>query len=501
MSRAEPTITVDLPDEAGTVALGEDIAAVLAPGDVVALHGDLGAGKTTLARALIRALANDAALEVPSPTFTLVQTYATPRLAVAHFDLYRVADASELVELGLDDAATEGAVLVEWPDRAGDRLPRRRLDLTLTISGAGRRATIGGEGPLPERVAQSLAARAFLAASGWRAAKRTPIAGDASARRYGRIADANGRTAILMDWPRAGQLAPDDPRARFRARDARAFLAVDAALASAGLSVPEIYAADTDAGFVLMEDFGSEPLTVDGAPDPSRFRVVIEALAALHATPRPAELPLPDGSIHSLPHLAGDALVPEIAVFADAYVPFATGRALSRDDRAELMAIWRALGERLAAAEQSWVLFDVQTANLFWLPDRAAVRRVGFIDFQDMFVGPAAYDVASLLHDARVDVRPAVAAELLAHYGAARRARGGSFFDESEFRVALAISTALRTVKNMGAFARFARTGNASYISHLPRLHGYLSRALRAPVLTPFALWYEKRFPSEAATP
>jgi len=490
---------IDLPDEAATAALGEDIAAVLAQGDVVALRGDLGAGKTTLARALLRALAADPALEVPSPTFTLVQAYATPRLAVAHFDLYRIADASELAELGLDEAAAEGAVLVEWPERAGDRLPRERVDLTLAIAGSGRRVAMDGAGTLPERVRRSVAARAFLNSSGWSGSRRVPIAGDASTRRYARVTDAAGRTAILMDWPPAGQLPPDDPRARFRARSSSAFIAVDAALAAAGLSVPEIYAADSGAGFALMEDFGQEPLTVEGAPDPLRFGVAIDALAAIHGAPRPLEVPLPGGGTHRLPHFGGDALVPEVAVFADAYMPFVSGVPLSASERDELMAIWRTLGGRLATAEQSWVLFDVQTPNLFWLRAREGIRRVGFIDFQDMFVGPAAYDVASFLGDARIDVRPAVADELAARYVAVRRAVAAGF-DESAFREQLAICTALRTLKNMGAFARFASAGNANYVKYLPRLSGYLSRALCAPVLTPFALWYERRFPTEAGT-
>ena len=115
---------VDLPDEAATAAFAEDIAVSLRVGDIVGLSGGLGAGKTTFARALIRALASDPGLEVPSPTFTLVQTYATGGLTVAHFDLYRLAGSAELDETGFVDAALDGAVLVEWPERGGDRLPQ-----------------------------------------------------------------------------------------------------------------------------------------------------------------------------------------------------------------------------------------------------------------------------------------------------------------------------------------------------------------------------------------
>ena len=110
-----------LPDEDATTLFGEDIAVALRPGDILALKGDLGAGKTTLARSIVRALAGDAELDVPSPTFTLVQSYDA-RIPVHHFDLYRLGEPDELEELGLFEATEEGVALVEWPERAGDRL-------------------------------------------------------------------------------------------------------------------------------------------------------------------------------------------------------------------------------------------------------------------------------------------------------------------------------------------------------------------------------------------
>lgn len=140
---AEPFLTLDLADEAATERLAEDIAACVAKGDVVALSGDLGTGKTTLARALIRSLSGDPTLEVPSPTFTLVQSYATPKLTLAHVDLYRVRNAREIEETGLLDGVAD-VVVIEWPERADGLLPADRLDVALEISGTGRRARIGG---------------------------------------------------------------------------------------------------------------------------------------------------------------------------------------------------------------------------------------------------------------------------------------------------------------------------------------------------------------------
>jgi tRNA threonylcarbamoyl adenosine modification protein YjeE len=134
--------TFALADMGATNALGARIAASLHVGDAVALEGDLGAGKTTLARAILRALG--VTENVPSPTFTLVQSYETRRIAVRHFDLYRIENPSDLDELGLDEALDEGAALIEWPERAGSRLPNDALRVTLSLNQDDRRARVAG---------------------------------------------------------------------------------------------------------------------------------------------------------------------------------------------------------------------------------------------------------------------------------------------------------------------------------------------------------------------
>jgi tRNA threonylcarbamoyladenosine biosynthesis protein TsaE len=121
-----------------TAALGRRIADGLRVGDAVALQGDLGAGKTTLARAILEGLG--VTEDVPSPTFTLVQQYETPRLAVRHYDFYRIEEPSDVNELGLDEALDEGAVLIEWPEKAPSRVPRDALRVTLSVTSERARA-------------------------------------------------------------------------------------------------------------------------------------------------------------------------------------------------------------------------------------------------------------------------------------------------------------------------------------------------------------------------
>jgi hypothetical protein len=241
-----------------------------------------------------------------------------------------------------------------------------------------------------------------------------------------------------------------------------------------------------------MEDLGNDGILVDGAPAADRYSFVIDALAALHAARRPGALPLPDGEVHRLPALDRGALIAEIGNYIDAYVPSAIGRPLAEAARAEYLAIWSDLADRLTATgEKNWVLFDVQSPNLFWLSERDGIGRVGVVDFQDMFFGPPAYDVASICQDARVTIPVALERYLAERYVALRQASNPGF-DTVAFRIAYAISAASRTTKNLGTFARLIGDGKHRYINHLSRTREYLARALAHPVLSPLAVWYEK---------
>ncbi|WP_421725159.1 tRNA (adenosine(37)-N6)-threonylcarbamoyltransferase complex ATPase subunit type 1 TsaE [Bauldia sp.] len=485
-----PPIT--LADEAATIIFAEDLAARLMPGDLIALGGGLGVGKTTLARTVIRSLADDPGLEVPSPTFTLAQHYADGRVPVIHFDLYRLASPDELTELGFEEALAEGAVLVEWPERAD--LPDDRLDIALEIAGDGRRATVSGTADKVRRFARSREVRQFLERSGRPDAARQYLQGDASTRVYERVVDRTGQTSVLMDWP-PREPSSDDIRAAFRAKDVGAFVAVDRALRDAGFSAPDIYAADLDAGLLLLEDLGTDTVAPDGTPDPDRYACAVDLLADLHAAPRPGSLPIGDGRQHRLPMLNGEAMTAELDLFVRWYLPHITGAPPAPEAVESFYRLWAGLFERLVGAEQNWTLFDVQSPNLPWLSERTGIARVGLLDFQDMFVGPTAFDVASLCQDMRVTAPPALETALRDRYLAHRRRTRE--FDEDGFLEAYAILAAERTSKNLGVFARLAdRDGRTGYLRHIPRLREYLARALAHPALSGYAQWCRKYLPS-----
>src|SRR5580698_8256666 len=205
--------TVTIPNEAALVAFMTDIAGALEPGDLVTLSGDLGAGKTTFARALIRYLAGDDKIEVPSPTFTLMQTYELPHFLLVHADLYRLSGTAELAELGFDDLPDGAVVLLEWPDRAAEFLPPDRFDITFTLApelGAeARNVRYVGYGAFAPRAERIALVRAFLDESGVGAARRQRMQGDASTRIFERLTLDN-QTMILMNAPPR----PDGPPVR-----------------------------------------------------------------------------------------------------------------------------------------------------------------------------------------------------------------------------------------------------------------------------------------------
>src|SRR5450631_4392043 len=170
------TFSLTLADETATARLMADLALLIGPGDVVTLSGDLGAGKTAAARAMIRYLADDDALEVPSPTFTLAQVYDLPPFPLVHADLYRVNDASELEEIGLSPLPEGTVVLIEWPERAPSVLPADRIEIALShrpaLGSTARAAEIAGYGKAAAQIARLKSLRQFLADSGYADAKR-----------------------------------------------------------------------------------------------------------------------------------------------------------------------------------------------------------------------------------------------------------------------------------------------------------------------------------------
>lgn len=496
--------TFALANEDATRRLAADVANMLQPGDFIALSGDLGADKTTFVRAMIAHLANDAAIEVPSPSFTLVQHYDLPRFRIVHADLYRLAGADELAELGLDEIA-DAVVAMEWPDRAGSALPKDRIDIAITLSAPDkikeRIVCVEAHGAAAARVDRLGAMLAFLDRTCFGMAERRRITGDASTRSYERIVQGDKRF-VLMNAPRR----PDGPPIKsglpysaiaHLAEDVKPFIAVANALRERGFSAPKIFAADLDAGFIVLEDLGTEPIVAGDPPTPirERYERAVDVLVELHQHDLPEVLPVaPRGEYRIAPYDV-DALLIEAELLIDWYLPLRDAPATA-EARAQFLSLWRDALSPALATPKTWVLRDFHSPNLLWLEERPGVAQVGLLDFQDAVIGPAAYDVASLLQDARVDVAEELEMSLFRRYVQGRRAHAPDF-DAEAFARLYATLAAQRATKILGIFARLdRRDGKPQYLRHLPRIFAYLRRALGHPTLAAVKDWYVLHVPS-----
>jgi N-acetylmuramate 1-kinase len=499
------SFSVALPDEHATRRLAVDVANSLQRGDFVTLSGDLGAGKTTFARMLVRHLANDPAMEVPSPTFTLMQAYDLPPFPLAHLDLYRLSEAAELAELGFDDLPVGAVVLLEWPDRASSFLPADRLDIALTLAPKlkpeFRHARITGYGAFAPRADRMAATRQFIAESGYSDALRTRMQGDASTRSYERLTLGDKR-AILMNSPRR----PDGPPVRdgkpynaiaHLADNVVPFVAMANGLRHYGFSAPIIQHADLDHGLLIIEDLGGESV-VSGEPPAlivERYETAVDMLLALHAQRLPDTLTVAPDIEHRIPTYDMSAYLIEAELLVDWFLP-RLDAPIPDSERDSFRALWRELLQPAIDSPATWVLRDFHSPNLLWLPRRDGIARLGLLDFQDAVMGPAAYDLASLLQDARVDVPEQTELALLGRYVRGRN-RTDPDFDPRRFIRMYVTLAAQRASKILGIFARLdMRDGKPQYLRHLPRVWGYLQRSLGHPALESLSAWYLARVPA-----
>jgi aminoglycoside/choline kinase family phosphotransferase len=305
----------------------------------------------------------------------------------------------------------------------------------------------------------------FLAANGWAGAAIVPLAGDASFRRYFRVVDG-ARTAVLMDAP------PDK-------EDSRPFLDLAAHLVGLGFAAPRALAVDLDRGLILLEDFGDKRVAPLLAADPTREREIyenaIDILASLHDHAPPAVAPYHRGE-----------LLREVNILTEWYLPAVA----ARGDAPAYEAAWDAVWQDVVAetgARPVLVLRDYHADNLMVLDDRSGLQRLGLLDFQDGLAGHPAYDLVSLLQDARRDVDPHLEAAMLDRYMAAR-----GIADRAAFRASYEVLGAQRNAKILGVFTRlWKRDGKPGYRLFQPRVWTYLERNLRHEALAPVRAWFD----------
>jgi N-acetylmuramate 1-kinase len=495
------SLTFTLPEDA-MVRLASELALWLKPGSMIALRGGLGAGKTSFARAMIQALSSDPDLHVPSPTFALVQQYDDARIPVVHADLYRLAEATEASELGLQDMLETHALLVEWPDRYPALAAwKNRLDLTLEGSGNARSITLEAHGSWVKALQREIALRKFLEAAGRGECPRRYFQGDASTRRYELIA-APGRTEVLMDMPaRSDHMIVKDGKSYSNlvhlADDISAVLAINHYLSSLGYAAPKILTADAQQGFALIEYLRGEvhgDLMRRGDDMAQPFSAAVDVLVDIAGQEWPATVTTPQGVRHDLHTFDVSTLQFETSLLPAWFWPHLFNKPAPTDAVASFEAIWQDLLSHLPEDVTVWVLRDYHSPNLIWMPQRTGLQRTGIIDSQDAALGHPAYDLVSLLQDARVDVAPETQDYFFMAYLQRREARKS--FDQKSFTAAYAILGAQRATRLLGTFTRLSkRDGKHQYLQHRPRVARYLVRNLQHPALESLKAWYQEHLP------
>ncbi len=321
----------------------------------------------------------------------------------------------------------------------------------------------------------------FLHAHGWANPDVRPLAGDASFRAYFR-AHKSGRTAVLM-------VAPPDRES------VEPFVAIGRYLESLGLSVPHILGADAAVGLALLEDLGDGlfPVAIaGGAPEPELYARATDVLAHVHDAPCPAALPGAQG-LHVLPQFTASRLQDEVDRVLEWHWQEIHGENAPAPVRAAYHAAWQPLWQKIAAAPAVLTQFDYHSPNLMWLPERAGIRKIGVLDFQDALQGPAAYDVVSLLQDPRRDLAEGIEDAMIAHYVTQRRN-----LDVGQFQMAYAVLGAQRAARILGTFVRlWKRDGKPGYLQHQPRVWRYLDRNLAHPDMAAVKHWFDTHVPAD----
>jgi len=312
---------------------------------------------------------------------------------------------------------------------------------------------------------------AFLDRAGWGDAGRRPLAADASFRKYERLSGLRG-TAVLMDAP-----PPQE--------NVRPFLKIARHLSALGYSAPTILAEDATVGLLLLEDLGDDTFTrllAAGADEAALYRLAVDLLIDLH---RRAEVATID-----LPLYDDERLLREVSLLTDWYMP-AIGRPASPAVRDDYMARWREVLEMFHGVRTTLVLRDYHVDNLMRLPGRIGIAACGLLDFQDAVIGPAAYDLVSLLEDARRDIAPELVKAMIGRYFDAFPS-----MNRDEFLAGYTVLGAQRSAKIVGIFTRLmVRDGKPHYLGHIPRVWRLLEAGLQQPALKSVRPWFEEHLP------
>ena len=463
------------------------IAPIFEKGDLLALNGEIGSGKTTLSKHLINYLTATRIDEINSPTFNLCQIYSEQDLTISHYDFYRLDYLQEIEELDMSDSIKNNLTIIEWANKFSSILPKDHIEIQINNKSDKREYKILFHGTYAKKIAAHKNRLSFLSNSNFNIKKITNMRGDASKRKYFRVNDGK-ENFVLMD------ASEDSIKKNTTSKTITDFIIFGQYLENIGLRVPKIYEFDIQKHLILEEDLGLT--TYDELYSKLNFKDLISPaieslLILVHSNYK--NINDQDGKAFEPQNFDKKVFINESKIFIDYYWPYVKNSICPEEEKCEFLSIIEKIYSDLST-DKALVLRDYHSPNLHYLQNEKGHKQCALIDFQDALLGHPLYDLVSLAQDARFTI-----SEDQERYIVDTFEKKFHFIDfqlsKSSFNEQYKILAIQRSLKILGIFARLSLLeGKNNYIIHMPRVIDYIRRSMDCSLLHNLTHWLKINF-------
>ncbi|MDG2187302.1 MAG: tRNA (adenosine(37)-N6)-threonylcarbamoyltransferase complex ATPase subunit type 1 TsaE [Hyphomicrobiales bacterium] len=472
--------------------LAKTISSNLEKGDIIALIGEIGSGKTTLSKFLINQLTSIEINQINSPTFNLYQSYNKNNVLVNHYDFYRIEKYQDLDEIDLEDSYKNGITIIEWADKYINALTQDYIEIHLTEKLSYREYKITPKGKLRKRIKNINSLDNFLKKTNLKINKLEDIYGDASKRKYCRL-HLEDKTLILMDSSQEKKKI-NPTKLSTSISD---YIHICKYLEKINIRVPELFYTDIKREYLIEEDFGDLKYShiISKENFKELYQPAIDTLLHISEIHHPNNLEV-NGKTYDIPEYDKKIYLNEVEIFIKFYWPFIKGTICTSAIEKEFMDIWNELLIKISS-DKSLVLRDFHSPNLMLLKDEENHKKCGVIDFQDALLGHPIYDLVSLCQDARITISEEEETFLIETYKSKFNFNNYQF-DRSNFIDHYCILGTQRSMKILGIFARLSILDSRNdYLVHMPRVINYIKRNMQNSNLSDLSKWLDLNFKEE----
>mgnify|MGYP001272369135 FL=1 len=469
--------------------LAKELVPLLNEGGVMTLNGQIGAGKTTLAKLIIQELTQTPLEDIVSPTFNLYHTYNKDNLEIAHYDFYRIESEIELLEIDLNESLTDKICIIEWADKFRDLLPKDRIEIFIKCKKNERVYRINPLGKFREVVSDRAKIENYLGGLDINFTELQRLPGDASKRNYYRVMSPDN-TMILMDATQESNIKSKTGLSN----GIDDFIKIQKYLDSIDVRVPKLIVRNRTDNILLEEDLGeysyADMLTKENYQ--KLYNPAIKTLIHISNINHPKNIST-DSNPHYLKEFDLDIYLNEAEIFIDYYWPFIHGKQCNADKKQEFTHVMGEVYSNLTD-DKTLMLRDFHSPNLLFLENEDGFRKCAVIDFQDALFGHPLYDLVSLTNDARTTIDEHQEKYLIDLYK--KDFPFNNFqFDSLSFIEQYHILGVQRSIKILGIFARLAiLETNQNYLVHMPRVICYIKRIMQSGSIQTLACWLNQNF-------